>query len=117
MPYNDALQDTVTITTISTGFAGGDVVGEEIKTEAVLYNAVKCRLMQAGRVQKLSQQEGKQEAFSNSWLIQMEAQYNGANRGDKASVNNQSYIITKKHEIRGDSAVIHHVVYYLQEQD
>jgi hypothetical protein len=117
MAYTDALQDTVTISTVSTDFKVGDKVGEEEKTFTPLYTNVACRLMSAGRVQRTDKQTGSFESFANIWLIQMAPEFNGANRGDRAVVNGQTYLITKKHEIRGDSATINHVVYYLEEKE
>lgn len=116
MAYTDALQDTVTISTVTTGFKAGDVIGEEEKTLVPLYTNVACRLMNSGRGERVKSGDGAFETFSNIWLIQMAPSFNGANRGDQAVVNGQTYIITRRHEIRGDSATIHHVVYYLEEK-
>lgn len=117
MAFIDALQDTVTIYTVSTGYKSGDTVGEQVKTETPLYQNVK------GRLNSLSNSalsirrnfEGQHEKFDYSWILEMAPEYNGANRGDKVVCNGQNYIISKKHEIRGTSSAIHHVVYYLEE--
>lgn len=116
MAYADALQDTVTISAVSIGNRVGDTIGEEVKTFTPLYTSVPCRLMNSGRNQRIERNDGSFESFKNIWLIQMEAQYDGASRGDQAVINGQEYIIAKKHEIRGDSSAIHHLVYYLEEK-
>lgn len=117
MAYADALQDTVTIYTTTTGFKGGDTVGEQVKTDTPLYSGVPCRLMSVSSFQGIRSQIQKQEGYKNKWLIQMEPQYNGADRGATAEVNGNNYIISKKHEIRGVSSAIHHVVYFLEEKE
>jgi hypothetical protein len=117
MAYEDALQDTVTIYTTTTGFKGGDTVGEDVKTETPLYSNVPCRLMNVGTTPSVLNQPQKQEGFKYKWLIQMGPTFNGAERGATAVVNGDNYIITKKQEIRGDSSAIHHVVYYLEEKE
>ncbi len=115
MAFEDALQDTVTIKTVTIAFSGGDTVGEQVKTETPLYTGVACRLMSVGSVPPVLDQVQKQEGYINKWLIQIAPEYNGGVRGDLAIVDGVNYTITKKQEIRGDSSDIHHVVYYLDE--
>jgi len=114
MAFNDALQDTVTISTIS---LSTDAFGQESKVEVVLYSAVPCRLNQNSNGNNIDDDLGASEQFTEKWIMQMEAQYNGAVRGDKAVINSTIYEITKKHEIRGTSATVNHVVYFLKEQE
>ena len=111
MAYIDALNDRVTIST--TTYTKNALL-EETKIESVLYNDIPCRLMR-GKSSIKKNTEGAQESFVNEWLIQVQPTNNLANRGDKAVVNNQTYLIISKHEIKGNSTAIHHVVYYLQE--
>ena len=113
MAHKDALTDSVTIVTIGTT---KDNIGQETKSETALYTDVPCRLMEAGSARRSDEKNGAFENFRNQWLIQMSAQYNGANRGDRATVNGVTYLITKKHEIRGTTPTIEYVNYYLQEK-
>lgn len=115
MAFSDALQDSVTISSVTIGFKAGDVVGEEGKTLTPLYTDIPCRLMSGETKKKFHPDDSAFENYKNLWLIQVEPEYNGANRGDSAVVNGQDYMITKKHEIRGSDSNIHHVVYYLEE--
>lgn len=117
MAFEDALQDTVSIFTVAIGFKTGDSVGQEVKTPSALYSNVKGRLnsfSNAALSLSLSSQ-GKQESMKSAWVLEVAPRYNGASRGDKVTVNGEAFIITKKHEIRGRSSAIHHVVYYLEE--
>jgi len=116
MAFKDALQDTVTISAITVADRAGSNIGEQVKTAVVIYNGVKCRLMNNQNQSSFVRNAGSYQSEKENWLILMEPQYNGANRGDRAVVGGKTYLITKKHEIRGDSSAIHHVVYYLEEQ-
>lgn len=117
MAFIDALQDTVTINTVSIALKSGDSVGQEVKTKTALYSNVKGRLNSLSKAAfnlNLSS-ISEQEKLGNSWILEMAAQYNGAARGYEVLANGETYIITKKQEIRGRSSTIHHVVYYLEE--
>lgn len=117
MAFKDALQDTVTIYTVSTAYKSGDSIGQQVKTETALYSNVKGRLnslSNAALAMSLNE-VGKQEKYTNAWVLEMEPQYNGGARGGKVVCNGENFIISKKHEIRGRTSAIHHVVYYLQE--
>lgn len=117
MAFADALQDTVTINTVSIAFKSGDTVGQEVKTRTPLYSGVKGRLNSLSNaalsISRINQ--GKQEKMADAWILEMQPQYNGASAGFEVVANGKTFIITKKHEIRGRSSAIHHVVYYLEE--
>jgi hypothetical protein len=116
MAYTDAYQDIVTINSVSTGFKAGDLVGETEKTKTPLYVGIKGRLYSSSNQSEfLRTESGKQEKFKYNYGLQVEAQYNGANRGDEVIVNDEVYVITKKQELRGRSPEIHHVIYLLEE--
>jgi len=117
MAFADALQDVVTISTVAVGFRAGSNIGEEVKTLTPLYTSVPCRLMSSERTEDSRKGQGSYESQKENWLILMEPAYNGANRGDRAVILSKTYLITKKHEIRGASSAINHVVYYLEEQN
>ena len=116
MPYKDALQDTVTINSVSTNFKVGDSIGETVKTKVALYSNIKGRLYSMSSGESFNRKEvGKQEKFKYVFGLQLEGQYNGAERGDEAIVNGKTYLIIKKQELRGTSSIIHHVIYHLEE--
>lgn len=116
MSFADALQDTATFYSITT--SSGDI-GDVSKAESVLYLDVPCRLhaAQSFSSNKGGAGEGSTEKFVNMWNLLVESDYNGASRGDKVVINGENYLITRKHEIMGDSSAIHHVTYYLTEYD
>ena len=117
MAFKDGLQDIATFYTISLGFKQGDQIGEQVKTESVLYNSIPCRLnsntRHPGNI--LRNEEGKQEKFKYDAVVIVLPQYNAANRGDKVVVNSTTYLIVKKFETKGTTPQIHHVIYYLEE--
>ncbi len=117
MAFLDALQDTVTISSVTTGFKSGDTIGQEVKTLTTLYSNVPCRMnvVSTSGGFKLQEQQGKQENFKYLRVLQMKPEHNGANRGDKATVNGIEYTIMQKIEVRGRTSAIHHVIYYLEE--
>lgn len=118
MAFADALQDTVTIYTTTFAAASGDTIGEQVKTQTPLYSGVKCKLIAVrSGVPPVLQREGSQQNYKQKWLIQMEAQYNGASIGHTAAIGAKNFVITDKQEIRGDSSAIHHMVYYLEEAE
>jgi hypothetical protein len=110
--HKDALTDRVTISTIG---KSKDSIGQEKKVPTVLYADAPCRLMEDSK-SRLRKDEGADQNLKNLWLIHMQAIHNGASREDRAVINGQTYIITKKHEIRGASSVIQFVIYYLEEK-
>ena len=112
MAYVDALQDRADIFTIT---YTKNALLEETKVETPLYTSIPCRLMRNTQIVREGK-EGAFESFSNQWLIHVQPSNNNANRKDRCVINGQTYLITSKHEIRGDSAAIHHVIYYLDEQ-
>lgn len=116
MAFKDALTDSITIYSISIGKKAGDLVGQEVKTETLLYNSIPGRLHSEVKSSSVNRAEpGKQEAYSYKWTLLTQPEHNGANRGDKAVVNGVNYIISYKQEISGVNASINHVVYYLEE--
>jgi hypothetical protein len=119
MAFADGLQDLITIYTISIAFKAGDTVGQQVKTEVLLYSSVPGRLNSTSNVGINTSRNtpGKQEQSKYSWILEMKPEHNGANRGDKVVANSQNYIIARKHEIRGKTSAIHHVVYYLEEAE
>ena len=117
MALKDAFQDVISINSVSTGFKAGDTVGQTVKTFTPLYSNIKGRLnsLSNAALALYRAEFGKQEKFTNAWILQLEPQYNGGNRGDQVIANGEEFIITKKHEIRGRTPDIHHVVYYIEE--
>ncbi|MES2395030.1 MAG: hypothetical protein V4549_03465, partial [Bacteroidota bacterium] len=73
MAFIDALQDSVTIYTVTIGFKSGDTVGQEVKTESELYTSVPGRL-NSGNSSSISgtnrTEEGKQEKFKHDWVLE-----------------------------------------------
>lgn len=114
MAFLDALQDTVTIETPSLATDG---IGQESKSFSALYTSIPCRLQAVSGFQNMQQEEGEFEGVQERWLILVEPQFNGAGKGDRATIDGTIYIITKKHEIRGTTSAIHHVIYFLQEKE
>jgi len=114
MAFADALQDTCTIynTTVTTS-----ATKAQVKSQSVRYSAIRCRLHSTSNQNRNEKSQGSFENFKNIWILQVEAIYNGAVRGDRVVVNSQNYIITKKHEIKGVSSSANHVVYTLEEQN
>ena len=114
MAFIDALQDRVTIYSISISTSAE---GEQTKQESLLYSNIRCGLRSISGFREIQPDPGAMETYSERWLIQVEAQYNGADRGDKAVVNGITYQITKKHEIKGVKSTAEYIVYYLQEKE
>lgn len=111
--HKDALVDSVTISSIA---KSKDSIGQEEKVPTALYTDAPCKLMEDGRSRSNKEGKGAYENFKNQWLIHMQAVHNGAERGYRAVVNGQTYLITKKHEIKGSSPTTQFVVYYLEEK-
>jgi hypothetical protein len=117
MAFKDGLQDTATINSVSIGFKSGDTIGQQVKTKVALYSNIPCRLnsLSNAALSLALTDRGKQEGLKESWIMQVEPQYNGADRGFEVVSNGKNFVITKKHEIRGKNPAVNHVVYYLEE--
>ena len=114
MAFEDGLADTANFFTITTA---QNALGQEIKSEVVLYTGIRCRLGNKGGIKDLSHPEGTEEAYNTEWVVMVETIYNGADRGDRVVVNNQRFLITKKQTIKGTIGQENHIVYYLKEQE
>lgn len=112
MTYSDALNDTATFTTIT--YSQNSVGGQE-KNEAALYTSIPCRLATTNSPRARSN-AGESEHLEDLFVCQVAAAYNGANKGDRVEIGSSTFLIVKKHEVKGPAG-IHHVVYYLEEQE
>lgn len=113
MSHKDGLIDSVNIYTIT---QSKDDIGQQKKVQTILYEDAPCRLIEDSKARNIQQTKGQFENIKDSWLIQMQAEHNGASRRDRAVVNGRTFEITKKNEIRGASQKIEYVVYYLEEK-
>lgn len=114
MAFADALQETATFYSEA---KTRSAIGGAIKTPTAQYSSIPCRLHKANTFPRNQggAQKGSSESFEDTWIMIVEAAYNGGARGWTVTSGGQNYIITGKKEIRGTSSVINHVVYYLQE--
>jgi len=108
--YIDALTDTISFYTVT---ISKDSIGQEKKVKTILYNSIKGRV--ARKSERIIDEKGVFQEYKNILVLQVEKNYNGAERGDVVVFRGQNYTIVNKKEIKGVNDV-EFLVYYLNER-
>ena len=111
MAFVDALTNTATFYTVS---SGKDALGNDVKSEVALYTDIRARLHK--RSTSGYQNPYSHEDFVETHVLQVEPQYDGADRGDKVVVKGRVYVIVQVGKPKGLTTTPHHINYYLSEQ-
>ncbi len=111
MSFVQGLVDVASFYSITTS---KDALGVDVKTRTILYNNIPARL----HIRRITDYRGvkTQEDYQEFHLLQVEPQYNTAQRGDVVEVNNKTFLIKEIGMPKGKTIAIHHVNYYLVEQ-
>lgn len=113
MAFVDALQDTASISTVTTVTGA---TGAQEKVITPLYTNIPCRLHIQSGVFGKDVNAGEIDPTRDFWTMLVQVAYDGANEKDRVTVRGDDYIITKKQYALGSNATANHMIYYLKEQ-